>query len=107
MAPARRTASAVAMKVLAGRMASSPSPTPSPRSAISMASVPLATPTQWLVPMNAAYSFSNAATCGPSMNAVRASTCAQPSATSSATAACCAARSTSGTGCAAAPSPLS
>ena len=69
------TASAVAMNVLAGRMHSSPGPTPSARSAISMASVPLPTPTQCRVPMNAAYSVSNAATCGPSMKAVRASTC--------------------------------
>ena len=88
VAPARQTASAVAMNVLAGTMHSSPAPTPSARNAISIASVPLATPTQCRVPVNAAYSDSNAATCGPAMNEVLASTCCQPSATSSATAAC-------------------
>src|SRR5262249_37162427 len=96
VAPARHTASAVAMKGLAGKMQSSPAPTPSARSAISIASVPLAIPTQCRAPMNSAYSASNSATCGPSMNAVRASTCCHPSAISAATAACCAARSTSG-----------
>ena len=40
------TAAAVAMKVFAGRMTSSPAPMPSARSAISIASVPFATPMQ-------------------------------------------------------------
>src|SRR5262249_12502432 len=79
-------------------MHSSPAPMSSARSAISIASVPFATPMQCRMPLNSAYSRSNAATCGPWMNAVRASTCCHPSATSAATAACCAARSTSGMG---------
>ena len=64
VAPARDTASAVAMKVFAGMMHSSPGPTPSARSAISIASVPFATPTQCRAPVKVAYSDSNAATWG-------------------------------------------
>ena len=53
-APIRLTASAVAMKVLAGRMTSAPAVTPEARSASSRASVPLATPTQFPAPRNRA-----------------------------------------------------
>ncbi len=49
-APAMVTASDVAMKEFAGTMTSSPGPTPSAMSAIAIASVPLATPTQWPTP---------------------------------------------------------
>jgi len=52
--PARDTASAVAMKVLAGTSTSSPGSSPAARSDSSSASVPLATAMQWRTPMNAA-----------------------------------------------------
>ena len=74
------------MKVLAGRMHSSPAPMPSARSAISIASVPFATPTQCWMPLNSANSRSNAWTGAPPTNAVRFSTSCHPSATSAATA---------------------
>jgi hypothetical protein len=95
-APIRATASAVAMNVFAGRIASSPGPTPTARNASSSASVPLATPTQCWTPANAAYSRSNPATSSPPTNAVSASTRLKPTATSSATSACAACRSTNG-----------
>jgi hypothetical protein len=53
-APARRTASAVAMKVFAGTTTSSPCPIPSARRATSSASVPLAAPTTWRAPRKSA-----------------------------------------------------
>ena len=49
-APAMVTASDVAMNEFAGTRTSSPGPTPSAMSAMAIASVPLATPTQWPTP---------------------------------------------------------
>ena len=49
-APAFTTASAVAKKVKAGTITSSPGSMPSARRAIVSASVPFATPTQWRRP---------------------------------------------------------
>ena len=61
-APSRHTASAVAMKVLAGSTTSSPGPTDAARNAISSASVPFATPTQCSTPQKRAYASSKVAT---------------------------------------------
>ena len=66
-APIREAASAVAMKVFAGMMTSSPAPTPTARKASSRASVPLDTPTTCPTPMYSAYSSSKAVTSGPPM----------------------------------------
>ncbi len=50
VAPARMIASAVAMKVFAGTITSSPGRTSRARSGTSRASVPLATPMTWSTP---------------------------------------------------------
>ena len=84
MPPASTTASAVAKKVKAGTITSSPAFTPSARRARTSASVPFATPTHPAAPKNSANALSNSRTSGPCTNAVAANTSRQRSATSSA-----------------------
>ena len=62
IAPARDTASQVAMKVLAGTITSSPAPIPYPLRISSSASRPLLTPMQCRTPQYAANSLSKAST---------------------------------------------
>ena len=65
MAPAIQIASAVAKKVLAWVMTSSPSPMPMAMMVSHRASVPLPTPMAYLAPVNAASSASNCLSIGP------------------------------------------
>ena len=69
VAPVGAIASALAKNVNEGTTTSSPGPTPMARSAIVIASVPLATPIACSTPSSCANSVSNAATFGPRMNA--------------------------------------
>src|SRR5215211_228502 len=74
VAPVRAIASAVAKKVKAGQTTSSPEPTPSASSAMTIASVPLATLTASGTPRYAAASCSKASTLGPSTKRLDTST---------------------------------
>ena len=69
VAPRRAIDSAVAKKVNAGQMTSSPGPIPIASSTRTSASVPLATPIVSGTPRYAAASSSNAETLGPKTNA--------------------------------------
>src|SRR6185437_2981400 len=77
VAPARTTASADAMKVLAGTITSSPAPIPSAVSVSAIASVPLATPIACGDPQYAAQDCSNSSTASPPIKAPDSSTPAQ------------------------------
>ena len=74
--PRRRGArrSAEAMYVCAGRITSSPGPTPAAQSPIASAAVPEPTPTHSATPHSAAQACSKRATSSPRMNALRRST---------------------------------
>ncbi len=96
-APAAAMASAAATNEKAGVTTASPAPTPSARSDSSIASVPDATPTACSTPHACASQRSNSSTGAPRMNFAAAPSLAIAATTSSFTAACCAARSLSGT----------
>src|ERR687897_890610 len=79
-------------------MTSSPGPIPSASRTITIASVPLATPTVSGTPRNAAASSSNAFTFGPRMNFPDSSTSAKAACRRGISGAYCALTSTSGIG---------
>ena len=79
--PASTTHSAVAKKLKAGTITSSPGARSSARRASTRASVPLATPTQPAAPSQLAKAFSKARTSGPRTKAVSARTPRQRSST--------------------------
>jgi hypothetical protein len=66
----------VEIQVVAGTITSSPGPIPKASRAISIASVPLAQPTQWDEPFQAAKASSKRRALGPEMKAVEAITSA-------------------------------
>src|SRR5579862_3221855 len=97
-APRRATASAVAKNVNEGQITSSPSPMPSASSAITIASVPFATPTVCSTPRYAAASRSKPSTSGPKMKRPDSRVRANASLSSGISGAYCALTSTWGIG---------
>src|SRR5215211_102036 len=99
VAPVRAIASAVAKNVKAGQMTSSPGPAPSASSAMTIASVPLATPIASGTPRYAAASRSKAATFGPSTKRLDSRTSSIACRSSGSNGSYCAFVSASGIGC--------
>ena len=97
-APAWLMPSTVAMNVLGTVTTASPRPTPEPINAKRTASVPFATPTQYLAPQYSAYSRSKPSTCAPPTNAAERTACRNASTSSSSSSRCGVTRSRNGTG---------
>ncbi len=97
-APAWLIASMVAMNVCDTVTTASPLPTPDAISAKRTASVPFATPTQYLAPQYSAYSRSKASTSLPPTNAAERTAWRKASTSSSSSSRCGVTRSRNGMG---------